>query len=63
MIANIIFSEITIQVYPISGGTLGLFTGMSILSMVEILHWLVKFIFKAFEGCSHMKKTNTVHAI
>ena len=39
------------------GGTLGLFTGMSILSMVEILHWLVKFVFKLFKGCG--TKTNT----
>ena len=26
------------------GGTLGLFTGMSILSMIEVVYWALKFV-------------------
>ena len=47
----------------ILGGTLGLFTGMSILSMVEILYWLLKFAFKLFEGCGSRMITNPQHTI
>ena len=30
------------------GGTLGLFTGMSILSIVEMAFWLIKFLIRLF---------------
>ena len=33
----------------ISGGTIGLFTGMSILSMVEVCFWIYKIITGAFK--------------
>ena len=32
------------------GGTLGLFTGMSLLSMVEFVFWMVKIFFKYLQG-------------
>ena len=33
--------------YPyVTGGTLGLFTGMSLLSIIELIYWLLKLIMK-----------------
>ena len=36
------------------GGNLGLFTGMSVLSMFEILFWVARFV---FGGASRRKRT------
>ena len=32
------------------GGTLGLFTGVSLITFVEIIYWLVRFGFDAFNN-------------
>ena len=36
------------------GGTLGLFTGMSLLSMVEIVFWVVKIIMHQLSSCNRI---------
>ena len=47
-------------IFIITGGTLGLFTGMSILSMVEIAFWLLKITFDFFKR--HTKQLNSIDA-
>ena len=37
------------------GGTLGLFTGMSFLSLVEIVYWLSKCLFQTARGLKREK--------
>ena len=41
----------------VTGGTLGLFTGMSILSMVEIMFWLAKMLLAFLQSISKQSKT------
>ena len=45
--------------YVILGGNLGLFTGMSVLSLFEIIFWVARFIFRGgkVDGKSLNKKT------
>ena len=49
------FSDYVNLPYSIEGGNLGLFTGMSILSMFEIIFWIVRVIAKAIR--SHVNRT------
>ena len=42
----------------VSGGNLGLFTGMSILSMIEIAFWITRIIFHACPGQRRPKSKN-----
>ena len=42
----------------VSGGNLGLFTGMSILSMIEIAFWITRIIFHVCPGQRKSKSKN-----
>ncbi len=42
------------------GGTLGLFTGFSVLSAVEILYFLIKFLLRGFDRRTIQRKVNKV---
>ena len=45
------------------GGTLGLYTGISIITMIETLWWLVQFIIHAFARNKAKRRHNLVHDI
>ena len=41
------------------GGTLGLFTGISVITLAEIIYWILRFMKKAFCGTSENQETST----
>ena len=45
MIWEICLCNFEYHVFP--GGTLGLFTGISILSMTEVVFWIVRYLIKS----------------
>ena len=49
------------EIFYFTGGTLGLFSGMSILSMVEIAYWLMKVPSSFFKAMT--KKLPKTHRI
>lgn len=47
----------------IAGGTIGLFTGLSFISVIEIGYWLIRFVLERIWGISKANKPNDVVAI
>ena len=41
------------------GGTLGLFTGISVITLAEVIYWIVRFLTKAFWSTNENQKTWT----
>ena len=41
------------------GGTLGLFTGISVITLAEVIYWTARFLTKAFYGSNENQETST----
>jgi len=51
-----------INLYAISGGNAGLFTGMSILSLFEIGFWIIRFLSRMAYGSNNANMSNKTEA-
>ena len=54
-----LFWNIMLKAYIFLGGTMGLFTGMSLLSLVELIFWM----WKCLQGFFHKRTVNNVSIV